>query len=123
MAPTPKRILVPTDFSPASDSALGFAGELAGPFEAEIHLLHVRTVVEDPVVSPEDLEEIDRILAMSDAESQKALEKSAEGTGVPTEEGVRQRAVVPGEAEGRARARSPGDTPAGPGARAPGPSP
>ena len=80
MALTPKRILVPTDFSPASDCALHLASELAGPFEAEIHLLHVRTMVDNPVVSPEDLDEVERILAMSDAETQKTLEKSAKGS-------------------------------------------
>jgi len=84
MALTPKRILVPTDFSPASDCALTLARELAGPFEAEIHLLHVRTVVDHPIVSPEDLAEVERILAMSDARTQQALEKSTKGIDAPT---------------------------------------
>jgi nucleotide-binding universal stress UspA family protein len=39
------RILVPTDFSPASEAALAAATELADRFGASIHLLHV---LEDP---------------------------------------------------------------------------
>ena len=97
MAMTPKRILVPTDFSPASDCALHLASELAGPFEAEIHLLHVRTMVDNPVVSPEDLDEVERILAMSDAETQKTLEKSAQGIDATTRCHV-TRGTAPAEA-------------------------
>ncbi len=97
MALTPKHILVPTDFSPASVCALGLARELASPFEAEIHLLHVRTMVDNPVVSPEDLDEVERILAMSDAETQKTLEKSATGIDAPTHCHVK-RGIAPAEA-------------------------
>jgi nucleotide-binding universal stress UspA family protein len=39
------RILVPTDFSPASGAALATAGALAAQFGASIHLIHV---LEDP---------------------------------------------------------------------------
>jgi nucleotide-binding universal stress UspA family protein len=36
-----KKILVPTDFSPHSDSALRYGCEFAIKFDAELHLLHV----------------------------------------------------------------------------------
>ncbi len=85
MESSPKRILVPTDFSPASDCAIHLASKLASSFEAEIHLLHVRTMVDNPVVCPEDLEEVERILAMSDVETRKTLEKSAEEIDVLTQ--------------------------------------
>lgn len=40
----PKTILVPTDMSEAAEEALDFACELAQPFDATIHLLHVISI-------------------------------------------------------------------------------
>ncbi|MEE4270642.1 MAG: universal stress protein [Thermoanaerobaculales bacterium] len=40
MKNTPKRMLVPTDFSPASNRVLSLAKKMASRFDAEIHLLH-----------------------------------------------------------------------------------
>ena len=37
-----KRILVPVDFSPAMESVLALAREMARAFQAELHLVHVR---------------------------------------------------------------------------------
>jgi nucleotide-binding universal stress UspA family protein len=37
----PTKILLPIDFSPSSDAALGMATDLAQHFRAELHLLHV----------------------------------------------------------------------------------
>jgi nucleotide-binding universal stress UspA family protein len=48
MLPTITRILVPTDFSTASDAALDFAKTVARTFGASLHLLHV---FEDPIVT------------------------------------------------------------------------
>ncbi len=42
---TLNRVLAATDFSPCSHEALEYAGELAGRFSAELHLVHV---AEDP---------------------------------------------------------------------------
>jgi len=97
MALTPKRILVPIDFSPASDCALDLASQLADPFKAEIHLLHVRSVIDNPTVSPDDLREVEKILAMSDGKAQQVLEKSATGIDVPTHCHIR-RDVSPADA-------------------------
>lgn len=41
MAPTVKRILVPTDFSETADKALAYAKELAPKLGASLHLVHV----------------------------------------------------------------------------------
>src|SRR5688500_18873882 len=37
----PKNILVPTDLSEGAEEALDYACEIAGPFGATLHLLHV----------------------------------------------------------------------------------
>jgi universal stress protein A len=41
MAPTVKRILVPTDFSETADTALKYAKDLATKIGASLHLVHV----------------------------------------------------------------------------------
>ena len=43
-AKAPKSILVPTDFSPAADSALDYAIALAGPMGAQVTLLHAYNI-------------------------------------------------------------------------------
>ena len=48
MTSTITRILVPTDFSTASDAALDFAKTIARAFGASLHLLHV---FEDPILA------------------------------------------------------------------------
>jgi nucleotide-binding universal stress UspA family protein len=44
-----KRILVPVDFSPATEGTLAHAREMARALGAELHLLHVREVAAVPV--------------------------------------------------------------------------
>lgn len=44
-----KRILVPSDFSPASDNAFKYALHFSAPFGAELHVIHVL----EPVLFPE----------------------------------------------------------------------
>ncbi len=46
--PRIQTIVVPTDFSPASDRAVDYAAALASPFGATLHLLHV---VEEPFLA------------------------------------------------------------------------
>jgi universal stress protein A len=41
MAPTVKRILVPTDFSETADKALAYAKDLAPKLGASLHLVHI----------------------------------------------------------------------------------
>jgi nucleotide-binding universal stress UspA family protein len=43
-----RKILVPTDFSAASDAAFRYAGEIAARFGGSIHMLHV---IEEPIVT------------------------------------------------------------------------
>lgn len=76
MSNTPSRILVPTDFSPASNRALSLAKRMAVHFDAEIHLLHVRVLLDDPTVDSEILDEVERILTSSEPAAQIALERA-----------------------------------------------
>jgi nucleotide-binding universal stress UspA family protein len=48
VTPSIQTIVVPTDFSPASDHAVDYAAALAGPLGATLHLLHV---VEEPFLA------------------------------------------------------------------------
>ena len=81
MKPTITRILVPTDFSTASDAALDFAKSIARTFNASLHLLHV---FEDPVVTVgfteayAPLPPTTRVALVDDARRQLANRLSAE---------------------------------------------
>ncbi len=62
---TPKKILVPTDFSEYADEALKEAVDIAQKFNAKIYLLHVideglQQCVSDYCLSNEVMEQIDR---------------------------------------------------------------
>ena len=83
MSATPRRILVPTDLSPHSERALELATGLAAPFGAEVHLMHVRTSIDSPVLSREDLGEIENILSSSDTRARRALEEAVASATVP----------------------------------------
>ncbi len=76
MSNTPTRILVPTDFSPASNRAISLAKRMAERFDAEIHLLHVRVLLDDLSVDSEILDEVERILKTSEPATQHVLESA-----------------------------------------------
>jgi nucleotide-binding universal stress UspA family protein len=71
----PKCILVPTDFSDGSDRALGLANKIAERFGAELHILHVRVVLDDPNIDAGILDEVERILTISEPVTRQALEE------------------------------------------------
>lgn len=73
MSNTPTRILVPTDFSAASNRAISLAKKMASQFDAEIHLLHVRVLLDDPSVDSEILDKIEQILTTSEPVTQHVL--------------------------------------------------
>ncbi len=81
MKGTPQRILVPTDFSDASDRALEVAQQLARLFAAEIHLLHVRILLEDPHVVEEGRREMERLMARADQKTREALGRQQPSVG------------------------------------------
>ncbi len=78
MAHIPTQILVPIDFSAASDRALSLAKDLAAEFDAEIHLLHVRAFVDDPTIDTKILDDVEEILSASETEIRRTLRQAGE---------------------------------------------
>lgn len=81
MAGTPRKILVATDFSTTADRAERLAFELAGRLGAELHLLHVRVILEDPHMAEEHQLEIERLRSFTDSATEEALAQA--GTAGP----------------------------------------
>ncbi|NOZ78410.1 MAG: universal stress protein [Acidobacteria bacterium] len=73
MARMAHHILVPTDFSEASNRALELARQIAAAFSAEIHLLHVRILLEDPHVLEEGQRQLEQLLTRVDQKTREAL--------------------------------------------------
>jgi nucleotide-binding universal stress UspA family protein len=73
MTTTPRAIVVATDFSPTAEHAQRVAHRLAAAFGAELHLLHVRVLLEDPHLGEEQRHEFERMLSDSDASTRDAL--------------------------------------------------
>ena len=65
MTQLPSRILVPTDFSPAADTALALATRLAARFSAPLHLLHVQVLLDDPHLPEGDQEQLEALRAQA----------------------------------------------------------
>jgi nucleotide-binding universal stress UspA family protein len=73
MADTPGKILVATDFSTTADRAEKLAFELAAGLGAELHLIHVRVILEDPHMAEEHQLEIERLRSFTDEATEVAL--------------------------------------------------
>ena len=78
MTHVPSSILVATDFSSNADHALDFACRLAGVFGAEIHLVHVRILLEGRQQSQELQRELERLDANHDRQTEDVLAKHAD---------------------------------------------
>ena len=75
--PQAKRILVPTDFSPASDIAFTYAHDLAACEGAAIHLLHVLDAAGFAAAYPDGLYvELPELRETSMREAQKKIPPS-----------------------------------------------
>ena len=79
MESTVRRILVPTDFSSTAENALALATRLARRFDAELHILHVRVLREDPHLDTPSQEQIDQLASSADQETKKALSHRDQG--------------------------------------------
>lgn len=79
MSSIPKRILVATDFSTTADRAEKVAYQLASHFEAELDLVHVRVILEDPLMAEEHQMEIERMMASTHEATRKAFARGRTG--------------------------------------------
>jgi nucleotide-binding universal stress UspA family protein len=82
MSTTPQRILVATDFSPTGESAQSVALSLARGLGAELHVLHVRVLLDDPHLEEEHQLELQRLLSATDGQTRDDLEAPTEDSGV-----------------------------------------
>jgi nucleotide-binding universal stress UspA family protein len=73
MATTPSRILVPIDFSTTADAAETLALRIARALGAELHVVHVRVILEDPLMAEEQQLEISRLMSSAHDAGEKAL--------------------------------------------------
>jgi nucleotide-binding universal stress UspA family protein len=73
MTGLPERILAATDFSPTSECALSLAKSIARRFEAELHLVHVRQVVDDPTLDDALLTEVEHVLRRGEGRTAERL--------------------------------------------------
>lgn len=73
MASTPTKILVATDFSPTADRAEAIASRLARRLGAELHVLHARVILEDPLMAEEHRLEVDRMMSTSEDAAREAF--------------------------------------------------
>jgi len=79
MTSTPRKILVATDFSSTADSAEKLAFQLARLLGAELHLIHVRVILEDPLMAEEHQLEIERLMSSADEATKEAFDRTRGG--------------------------------------------
>jgi len=79
MTSTPRKILVATDFSSTADSAEKLAYQLARHLGAELHLVHVRVILEDPLMAEEQQLEIERLMSSVDEATKEAFDRTRAG--------------------------------------------
>lgn len=77
MTATPCSIMVPTDFSPTAEHAISCARLLAEAFDAEIHLVHVRVLLEGQLPSAELRRQLERIDSQNEDHTLKILDRQA----------------------------------------------
>ncbi len=74
MTTTPERILAATDFSDTAVHAQRAAVELAHAFGAELHVLHVQVLLDEPHLDEEQLAKIQRLLEPAEGKKRRVLE-------------------------------------------------
>lgn len=79
MTSTPRKILVATDFSTTADSAEKLAFQLARILGAELHIIHVRVILEDPLMAEEQQLEIERLMSSADQATKEEFDRTRPG--------------------------------------------
>ncbi len=85
MVMTPRRILAATDFSETAERAQRAALSLARAFKADLHILHVRVLLDDPHLEEGDLVEIERLRGAADDQERDALRPADADSAVEVE--------------------------------------
>ena len=75
MAGTPTKILVATDFSTTADRAEKLAFILARRLRAELHVIHVRVIFEEPHMAEDQQLALDRLLSSTEDATLEALDR------------------------------------------------
>jgi len=78
MTDVPKTILAATDFSQTAERAEDFARELSRRFQAQLHLLHVTVILEDPHIEEDHRQRLEELVASGDDARRKDLESGSE---------------------------------------------
>jgi nucleotide-binding universal stress UspA family protein len=79
MSSIPKKIFVATDFSTTADRAEKTAYQLASWLGAELHLVHVRVILEDPLMAKEQQLEIEQMMSSTDEATREAFARDRAG--------------------------------------------
>jgi len=78
MTDVPKTIVAATDFSTTAERAEDFARELSRRFQAQLHLLHVTVILEDPHIEEDHRHRLEELVASGDDARRKDLESAPE---------------------------------------------
>lgn len=79
MTETPRTILAATDFSKPAERASDFARDLSRRFQAQLHMVHVTVILEDPHLEEKHRHRMEELVASGDDARRRDLESGAEG--------------------------------------------
>jgi len=80
MTDMPQTILAATDFSKPAERACDFARDLSQRFQAQLHLLHVTVIFEDPHLEEDHMHRLEELVASGDDARRRDLENGSDQT-------------------------------------------
>jgi nucleotide-binding universal stress UspA family protein len=78
MTDTPRTILAATDFSKPAERASDLARDLSRRFEAQLHMVHVTVILEDPHLEEKHRHRLEELVATGDDARRRDLENGSE---------------------------------------------